>query len=212
MKKSFHLIATQRINAAGKKQIQSVGNATRFFHVVMVLVTCLFMGCKKQGTNETASELHSLSRANTDQEVVNYYRELDAHTLWELQQVRAATAKFQNIQNAFKNNYVDINLVMPNMGHHILKAELVSPVFDLKRPPILVYNKRADDSFELVAVEYAVPIDPQSPHTPPEGFTGSADVWDFNTLNTGWWTLHAWVWKNNPDGAFNPTNPTVQVR
>jgi hypothetical protein len=24
------------------------------------------------------------------------------------------------------------------------------------------------------------------------------------------WTLHAWVWKDNPDGVFNPTNNQVQ--
>jgi hypothetical protein len=23
------------------------------------------------------------------------------------------------------------------------------------------------------------------------------------------WTLHAWVWKDNPDGLFNPTNSRV---
>lgn len=24
-----------------------------------------------------------------------------------------------------------------------------------------------------------------------------------------WWTLHAWVWLDNPEGVFNPTNPRV---
>jgi hypothetical protein len=47
--------------------------------------------------------------------------------------------------------------------------------------------------------------------TAPEGFTGSSDEWDHNT-DFGLWLLHAWVWKNNPDGVFNPTNPRVQVR
>jgi hypothetical protein len=23
------------------------------------------------------------------------------------------------------------------------------------------------------------------------------------------WTLHAWVWKGNPDGVLEPWNPTV---
>src|SRR6185369_15574137 len=121
-----------------------------------------------------------------DLELLNYYKGLDPQTLWELQQVRAATAKYQNINNAFGDSYVDIGLVMPNMGYHFLKAQLVSPVFDMKKPPILVYNKKDNGSFELVAVEYAVPIDPQSPNTAPEGFTGNDDMWDFNTLNTGW--------------------------
>jgi hypothetical protein len=42
------------------------------------------------------------------------------------------------------------------MGYHFLKAGLVTPVFDIKQPPILVYNKNEDGNFELLAVEYAV--------------------------------------------------------
>jgi len=72
-----------------------------------------------------------------------------------------------------------------------------------------VYNKNEDGSFQLVAAEYAVPID-ISPNKPPEGFTGTGDVWDRNT-GFGLWLLHAWVWKNNPDGVFNPTNPLVHL-
>lgn len=42
----------------------------------------------------------------------------------------------------------------------------------------------------------------------PEGFQGSADRWfDDGTFHL--WTLHAWVWKNNPDGVFSPMNATV---
>jgi len=43
-----------------------------------------------------------------------------------------------------------------------------------------VYNKNEDGSFQLVAAEYAVPID-ISPNKAPEGFTGTGDVWDRNT-------------------------------
>jgi hypothetical protein len=82
----------------------------------------------------------------------------------------------------------------------------------LLKPDILVYNKKDNDKYELVAVEYAVPIDSTRLHTPPQGFTGDADEWDFNTLNTGWWTLHAWVWEFNPDGVFKPMNPAVIVK
>jgi hypothetical protein len=185
-------------------------------YVMIVVASLLFSACKKYDADkpQTKSEerLSSNNGVKPDQELLNYYRGLNPQTLWELQQVRAATAKYQNINNAFGDSYVDIGLVMPNMGYHFLKAELITPVFDLRKPPILVYNKKDNGDFELVAVEYAVPINPQSPNTPPEGFTGNDDMWDFNTLNTGWWTLHAWVWKNNPDGVFNMTNPLVIVQ
>ena len=187
-----------------------------FLLMSLLTTTLLFTACKKyeadlsQKNNEEQSA--SNNRISTEADLATRYSGVELQTLSELQQVHAATAKYQNISNAFGDSYVDIGLVLPNMGYHILKAGLVTSVFDLRKPPILVYNKKANGNFELVAVEYAIPIDPQSPNTPPEGFTGNEDVWDFNTLNTGWWTLHAWVWKNNPDGVFQPMNPTVVVQ
>ena len=71
-----------------------------------------------------------------DAELFSQNSGLDPQTLLELQQVRAATARYQNIEHAFGDSYVDIGLVMPNMGYHFLKSELVSPVFDMKKPPI----------------------------------------------------------------------------
>ena len=128
----------------------------------------------------------------------------------ELQQARAATARYRHIKNAFKDGYVDINVVVPNMGYHFMKSELTADgVFDVRKPEILVYNKNEDGSFELGALEYAVPID-VTPDVAPEGFTGTDDVWERNT-DFGLWLVHAWVWKNNPDGTFNPTNPLVIV-
>jgi len=180
---------------------------------LMLTSVFFFTACKKYADGDSNNNQPlSNKQANVDQELLTFYKGLNPQTLFELQQARAATARYRHIKNAFADNYVDIGLKLPNMGYHILKSELVTPVFDITKPPILVYNKNEDGSFELLAVEYAVPIDPQNQNTPPAGFTGDDDEWDFNTLNTGWWTLHAWVWKNNPDGAFKPMNPTVEVR
>jgi hypothetical protein len=59
---------------------------------------------------------------------------------------------------------------------------------------------------KLVAVEYAVPLTLTT--TPPEGFAGKADAW-FADDRFQLWTLHAWIWRDNPDGIFNPTNRRV---
>jgi hypothetical protein len=180
----------------------------------IVLISLLLFGCMKQGSNEnkTSPQPNKIITESTDLNTIYTSKDLSPETLNELKQVKAATGKYSNLDNAFKDDYKDIGLKMENMGYHFLKSNLVSTTFDLSKPAILVYNKRNNGSFELVAVEYAVPIDPQSPHTPPEGFTGDADEWDFNTLNTGWWTLHAWVWNFNPDGVFKPMNPLVIVK
>jgi hypothetical protein len=210
------LLSTARVyedNTIVGNQNHFLANLAPVIVLMMTLITLLLSSCQKQADGKPQDENQLKNAAiNVDDELRTFYSGLDPQTLWELQQVRAATARYRDANNAFKDNYVDINLKLPNMGYHMLKSALVSPVFDLRKPPILVYNKREDGSFELLAVEYAVPIDQQHPDIAPEGFTGNADEWDFNTLNTGWWTLHAWVWKNNPDGVFKPMNPDVEVR
>jgi hypothetical protein len=191
------------------------------FYLVVLLSVLLFTGCKKQAINETKSqaELQSSkemqpsvtdnSGMNSDAEFLNMYDGLSRQTSWELQQARAATAKYRNFNNAIADGYADINVVVPNMGYHYMKSTLVDGTFDIRKPEILVYNKNVDGSFRLLAVEYAIPIS-LSPNAAPEGFTGDSDVWEFNT-GFGLWLCHAWVWQFNPDGVFNPTNPLVQV-
>ena len=167
----------------------------------------LFTACDKQDDFKPDGSTQNLKpdEANADMDTAA----LSKKTVMELQEVRVATAKYLDINNALADGYVDIHVVMPNMGYHFEKASLVDSVFNIRKPELLVYNKRQDGGFNLVAVEYAVPLN-QSLHAP-TGFTGTHDVWDHNTA-FGLWTLHAWVWKDNPDGVFSPMNPYVHVR
>lgn len=139
----------------------------------------------------------------------NQPQRLQVKTVLELLQVRAATARYRNFDNADKDGYKPINVIMQNMGYHFMRHENLDNKFQVTKPEILVYNKRRNGKFELVAVEYAVPLD-QSENAP-KGFTGNADVWKRDT-GFGLWLLHAWVWQYNPAGVFNPTNPNVIVR
>ena len=210
----FGNITTQEARFLGKNLSRSFTRSRQSVLYALMLASLFFFTACKKYTNGDSEDNQALNnrQANVDPELLTFYKGLNQQTLFELQQVRAATARYRHIEKAFADNYVDIGLKLPNMGYHILKAELVTPVFDVRKPPILVYNKDEDGNFELLAVEYAVPIDHQHEDTPPAGFTGDDDEWNFNTLNTGWWTLHAWVWKNNPDGVFKPMNPSVEVR
>jgi len=124
----------------------------------------------------------------------------------ELAKVRSATEKYQTMANAISDQYEDIELFVANQGWHYLKAGLVDEIFELEKPEILVYAPDSNGGLMLVAVEYAVPVD-LSPDAP-EGFTGAEDEWHINT-DFGLWVLHTWVWSDNPDGMFNPTNPLV---
>jgi hypothetical protein len=179
-----------------------------FYFGLLILVGLVLISCQKESVNTPATQVQSVNThvVTSESNVVNDYTSLSAQTRWELQQARAATAKYRNIDNAIKDGYADIEVDVENMGHHFMKSSIVDATFDITEPEILVYNKDADGKQELVAVEYAVPLSLPKP----EGFTGTADVWKGDS-GFPLWLVHAWVWAYNPDGAFNWTNPTVHL-
>ncbi len=167
----------------------------------------LFLGCSKDEQQQPADKT-TVAGSTKSINFLNQYEGLDKQTMWELQQAYAATARYQNIANALKDGYADINVILQNMGYHYLKSTQLDATFDYRKPEILVYNLDENGQFYLVAVEYAVPLNLSA--TAPEGFTGDDDVWTANT-GFGLWLLHAWVWEYNPEGVFNPMNPNVIV-
>lgn len=177
------------------------------YGISLVIAAMLFVGCQKEATKTSVDELQNVNKHSSVPEgnVVNDYG-LPRQTVWELQQVRAATARYRNIENATNDGYSNIDVNVENMGHHFMNTNLVDGTFDIRKPEILVYNGLDSGNPELVAVEYAIPITEPLP----EGFTGSADVWNGNS-GFPLWLVHAWVWKYNPDGAFNWTNPDVDL-
>lgn len=124
----------------------------------------------------------------------------------QLEKARRATARYQDVKNAIADGYKDIDVVLPNMGRHFLKEALLDGAFDAERPELLVYRDVPGSLLTLVALEYAVPLKLST--TPPAGFTGDADTW-FADQRFQLWTLHAWVWKENPEGVFHSTNKQV---
>lgn len=186
-------------------------NKAAFIASLFLITAFLFTSCQKEGLGVPNDEPTSSSQlaARAEENVISSYTGLSWQTAWELQQARAASSKYQHFENAIRDGYVDINVVQPEMGYHYLKADNLDLNFDYRKPEILVYNKEEDGRMRLVAVEYAVPIN-LTPNTAPQGFTGSADVWNRHT-GFGLWLLHAWVWAYNPVGVFNPTNPLIHL-
>ena len=126
----------------------------------------------------------------------------------ELGRAKAATSRYRNVDQAVADGYVDAHIVMQNMGHHYLKASLLDDRFEPERPELLVYAPDAGGRMRLVAMEYAVPLDKSV--GAPAGFAGRDDSWDRNT-RYGLWTLHAWLWRDNPAGVFAPRNARVEL-
>ena len=179
-----------------------------WYAALIALLSLIFLtSCQKQLGDSSSEEPPTINKATQPgDEVLNAYTGLDGQTMWELQQARAATARYRNINNAIKDGYSNIGVDVENMGHHYMRTDIVDATFDIRQPEILVYNGNDDGTQELVAVEYAVPLT----YPKPEGFTGSTDVWN-GTSGFPLWLVHAWVWKYNPDGVFNWTNPLVDL-
>ncbi|MEJ2052021.1 MAG: hypothetical protein P8Y60_19685 [Calditrichota bacterium] len=129
--------------------------------------------------------------------------------LKELATARSATAIYHNVDTATTAGYGNINLFVPGMGDHYVNGSLVDGEFEVDKPEALVFNSMGNSGHQkLVAVEYLVATPgPQAGGTPPEGFTGEMDEWEWNAA--GFWTLHAWVWLHNRDGMFAELNPAL---
>jgi hypothetical protein len=91
------------------------------------------------------------------------------------------------------------------MGYHYVKAGPPDNVFDPMQPEALVYAPDEQGNLKLVAVEYIVANTNQTAPT----FDGEP----FNVGGTPFpaphWSLHVWLFKNNPLGMFAPFNPDV---
>jgi len=174
---------------------------------LVIFVSVLFTSCKKQDVNKQEDEVQTAAAPKSlEANTLNFYSGLADKTVWELQQARAATAKYRNIENAIKDGYADIAVDVEEMGHHFMKTTIVDAVFDITQPEILVYNRDENGKQQLVAVEYAVLLS----NSRPEGFTGTNDIWKDDS-GFPLWLLHAWVWAYNPDGVFNWTNPSIHL-
>ncbi len=175
---------------------------TFLFLFSVIIAGLLIVGCETENSLDNPISTQDQFKVESYQNGERILGKLQQ----ELAQVKSATARYHNIANAEEDGYEDIDLFAPNQGWHYLKAGLVDEIFDMEKPEILVYAPGSSGVLVLVAVEYAVPVT-LSPNAP-DGFTGAEDVWEINT-DFGLWVLHAWVWSDNPDGMFNPTNPLV---
>ena len=143
----------------------------------------------------------------------------------ELDAIREALAKYKDPYVAVRDLYLSTvgcvhydGMKMPGhmeypkggMGVHFVNLTVQGPL-DPKKPNVLIYEP-VGDKLELVAAEWLVPVTvakerpvlfgqpfqgPMEGHEPliPQGFVH--------------YDLHAWLFKDNPNGMFSPTNPDV---
>jgi hypothetical protein len=123
----------------------------------------------------------------------------------ELARARNATAKYHDFARADADGYEFLACV-PGEGLEYVNWSLVDCTFDIEHPEALHYIPEGN-GLRLVGVEYVVPT--ACTATPPEGFTGDDDEWEFMAEGLPIWALRAALWLPNHEGMFAEHNPSI---
>ncbi len=179
------------------------------------LLLALSASCKKELRNETAGEnLLSISEKvaanHADKSGVSAGAVERKPETELLKSVRRATAKFHSTTQALDAGYEPDNhcVSVPGlggMGYHWVNPSLVDAVFDPLKPEAVLYATGPGGNLRLIAVEYIVVNAGQA--TPMFG-DQPFDVGG-TPLPIPHWSLHAWLYENNPSGMFKPFNPNI---
>ncbi|NOT08682.1 MAG: hypothetical protein HOP28_10815 [Gemmatimonadales bacterium] len=130
-----------------------------------------------------------------------------------LEQLRAATRPFQNLDAAVAAGYpreVADCLVHEHhgaMGYHHVNRGYLTATPSIDRPQILLYERLPDGSYRLNGVEFIIPYRLRArDSTAPVLFGQRLHRED----NLQFWYLHVWAWSDNADGVFANFNPSVR--
>lgn len=140
--------------------------------------------------------------------------------------VRAATARFHDVTAAIAAGYGQPPAPAPlhdcissfdgsgAMGFHFINGSLLDTTVDPRKPEALVYAPDRHGKLHLVALEYVVF---QAPWMKAHG-SEMPTLFGQMFMSTGepnryqipaFFSLHVWLWQDNPSGLFAPFNPTV---
>jgi len=168
----------------------------------------LLAGC---GNDRAPTAVASRAPAAGAQSQAAADRGLDASVLRDLAALRRATAPFQDFSRASNAGWsAKITSCMfssaGTMGFHYGNTNLINGSVSVTNPQLLLYEPEKNGRLRLVAVEYIIPYTFHSRDAaPPVLFGQKFQQNDMFQL----WGLHAWVWKDNPNGIFAPWNPSA---
>ena len=136
-----------------------------------------------------------------------------------LEQVRATTRRFRDVDRAIDEGYVQFfgcvhEPLQGAMGTHFVNGALVGdPTIDGAKPEALMYEIDERGRYRLLGVEYVVFKDAwdASNASPPTLFGETFNVVEAPNRYgiPTFYELHAWAWKSNPTGAHLDWNPRV---
>jgi hypothetical protein len=164
-----------------------------------------FTSCKKNKSETAEENITSASQNSTGS------AEVGQSDL--LRSVRNATSKFHSTAQAIMAGYeADEHCVsvpgLGGMGYHWVNFSLVDPVFDPLKPEAVLYATGPGGNLKLVALEYII-INVGQPRP-----SFGDQLFDIGgtPVPVPHWSLHVWLYENNPSGLFTPFNPNVSCQ
>lgn len=136
----------------------------------------------------------------------------------DLAALRRATARYHDVEVALADGYLaDAHCVSAppgGMGFHYVNPAHVDLEVDPSKPDALLYEPMDNGELRLVGAEFLVHGDAwDMTNTEAPSFAGLAFAPPTDrsaVMPPGpFYTLHVWIWKENPDGMFAPFNPRV---
>jgi hypothetical protein len=122
--------------------------------------------------------------------------------------LRRVTARYHDLEVAKREGFILLHPCESRPGEgpvgivYFNPERLLDGAVDPALPDALIYEPADDGRPRLVGVEFAVLDQGQAAPT----FLGQA----FQPEEEfGVWALHAWVWRENPEGMFAEANPRV---
>lgn len=98
------------------------------------------------------------------------------------------------------------------MGVHFLNPATIGPALDSLKPQVLMYEP-VGDKLVLVGAEWFVPVAVSKTAPTMFGQTLMGPMEGHQPIMPAGlhhWDLHVWLWKDNPNGVFSPTNSSVK--
>ena len=146
-----------------------------------------------------------------------------------LDSVRASLEKYQDPLAAVRDGFFstvacidfpeggmdgDVRFKPGAMGVHFLNLGNIGPVLDPAKPQVLIYEP-VGDKLRLIAAEWFVPAqlveEGQTPTVLGQRMIGPMDGHEpIMPRELRHYDLHVWLWRDNPNGMFEPTNPKVK--
>lgn len=198
------------------RKFQHAAVAAKFYQLVLValLIPLILAGCSDNQTGNIDMELDSPLQIHemSQEERAEFMKKAAYSNKDLLKQLRKATARFHSTVQAERFGYEEASHCVDSgdpykgaMGYHRVNQDLADPVFDISKPEAILYERDKNGNLKMIGAEYIViDVGQDRPYFGDYPFDiGGTPV------PVDHYSLHIWLWKDNPNGMFEPYNPNV---